>query len=59
MDYMSRTYGIKGPLAYVLRTTIEVEDEAEDPLIAADYYGRSGGLQAGMIAHLSHVDALY
>jgi hypothetical protein len=59
IDCMSRTYGIKGPLAYVLRETIQVEDEGEDPLLDNNYFGKSGGLQAELIARLAHGDALY
>jgi hypothetical protein len=59
MDCMSRTYGIKGPLAYVLRDTVEVEDEADDPLEDNNYFGKSGGLQAELISRLAHGDVLY
>lgn len=59
MEYMSRTYGIKGPLAYVLREIIEVPPEVEDPLLVNDYFGTSGGLQPELIARLSHGDAHY
>jgi hypothetical protein len=59
IDCMSRTYGIKGPLAYVLRDTVEVEDEADDPLQDNNYFGKSGGLQAELISRLTHGDALY
>jgi hypothetical protein len=58
-DCMSRTYGIKGPLAYVIRETVEVTPEADDPLQADSYYGMSGGLQAELISRLPHGDALY
>jgi hypothetical protein len=59
MDCMSRTYGIKGPLAYVLRDEVDVVPEADDPLQEGSYYGRSGGLQTELIARLSHDDALF
>ena len=39
-DCMSRKYGVKGPLAYVLREKAEVPDVlAEDPLLLNEYYG--------------------
>jgi hypothetical protein len=59
MDCLSCTYGIKGPLAYVLRDTVEVVPEDDDPLQEGSYFGTSGGLQAELISHLSHGDALY
>ena len=59
VDSMSRTYGIKGPLAYVLRENVPVPHEDDDPIDATSYYGSSGGLQAELIARLSHGDALY
>ena len=59
MDCMSRTFGVKGPLAYVLRATVEVKPEAEDPLVANAYYGSSGSLQQELIDRLAHGDALY
>jgi hypothetical protein len=59
MDCMSRTYGIKGPLAYVLRDEVDVVPEADDPLQDGSYYGSSGGLQVELINRLSHGDALF
>ena len=51
LDCMSRTsYGIKGPLAYVLRPDPVVSPEAEDPLEENNYFGTSGGLQAELIS---------
>ena len=38
-DCMSRKYGVKGPLAYVLREKVEVPDVSEDPLLLNEYYG--------------------
>lgn len=59
MDCMSRTFGIKGPLSYVLRPNVEVPPEETDPLPADSYFGLSGGLQPELISRLSHGDALY
>ena len=59
MDCMSRTYGIKGPLAYVLRQNADVTPEEGDPLLENNYFGTSGGLQSELIDRLSHGDALY
>ena len=59
LDCLSRTYGSKGPLSYVLRDTVEVPDEAEDPLGINAYYGRSGSLQAELVARLPHEGPIY
>ena len=59
MDCMSRTYGIKGPLAYVLRANVEIVPEADDPLQENSYFGISGGLQSELVTRLTHGDALY
>jgi len=56
---MSRTYGIKGPLSYVLRETVAVQTELEDPLVGTNYYGLSGSLQTEVIERLAHGDSLY
>jgi hypothetical protein len=58
-DCMSRTYGIKGPLAYIIRPEVAVPTEEEDPLQQDSYYGSSGGLQSELIDRLAHGDALY
>jgi len=58
-DCMSRKYGVKGPLAYVLREEVAVPAVTDDPLLPNQYYGRSGSLQGELIARLSHGDALY
>ena len=59
LDCMSRTFGVKGPLAYVLRPEVAVMDEALDPLGANEYYGSSGSLQQELIDRLAHGDPLY
>ena len=57
-DCMSRKYGVKGPVAYVLRENVEVPDVADDPLLLNAYYGMSGSLQGELLARLPHGDAL-
>ena len=59
LDCMSRTFGVKGPLAYVLRPTVEVTPKADDLLEPNSYYSESGSLQQELINRLSHGDALY
>ena len=59
VDCMSRTFGIKGPLAYILRDEVNVQNEAADPLLGNDYFGVSGSIQAELISRLEHGDSLY
>ena len=59
LDCMSRTFGIKGPLSYVLRENEAVPSEVDDPILGNDYFGSSGSLQTELIARLSHGDSLY
>ena len=56
---MSRTFGVKGPLAYVIRDDVAVTPEVDDPLMGNDYYGVSGSLQSELIERLEHGDSLY
>ena len=58
-DCMSRTFGLQGPLSYVLRKTADVPPEAEDPLLGDDYFGSSGGLVQEMTARIPLTGALY
>ena len=51
-DCMSRTFGLQGPLSYVLRKEAEVPAEDEDPLLDFDYFGKSGGLVQEMTARI-------
>ena len=39
---MSRTYGIKGPLSYVLQEDEAVPSEVNDPIQGNDYFDSSG-----------------
>ena len=58
-DCMSRTFGIKGPLSYVLRDEVVVPPEATDPLVGNDYFGASGSLLGELTERLEHGDSLY
>ena len=59
-DAMSRAYGSKRSLSYVLRTNSTVPTEADDPLntneagVINSYFGRSGSLVEELIAQLPH-----
>ena len=59
-DAMSRTYGSKGPLSYVMRDEPNVSDEANDPLetnangTIISYFGQSGSLLEELINRLPH-----
>ena len=64
-DAMSRMYGSKGPLSYVLRDASEVPSELNDPLISNDagtivsYYGESGSLLEELIKRLPHSGPIF
>ena len=66
LDCLSRTYGSKGPLVYVLRDVVPVPAEVDDPLltdpttsVVNSYYGQSGCLHDELIARLPHVGPIY
>jgi hypothetical protein len=59
LDCTSRTFGSRGPLAYVLRDEADVPDEVDDPLLHHAYYGQSGSLIEELIARLPHSGATY
>ena len=64
-DAMSRTYGSKGPLSYILRDDPAVPDELSDPLQAnangnvVSYFGRSGSLLEELIHRLPHSGPIF
>ena len=58
-DCLSRTYGSRGPLIYVLREESKVPTEVEDPLDGDDYFGKSGCLHDELEARLPHKGPIY
>ena len=58
-DCLARSYGINGPLSYVLREESDVPDEATDPLEPDSYYGASGSLHEELTARLPHSGPIY
>ena len=65
-DCLSRTFGHRGPLSYVLRDDATVLDEAYDPLksdattgVINSYFGLSGGLQDELVSRLKHTGPIY
>ena len=58
-DYVSRTYGSKGPLSYVLRPISAVVEELDNPLAIYSYYGESVCLHEELCAHLPHTGPIY
>ena len=58
MDCLSRTYGTKGPLVYVLGEDQEVPDEGEDPLQSNTYFGEVGCLYDELIKRLPHTGSI-
>ena len=65
LDTLSRTYGSKGPLSYVLRDEPTVPDELNDPLetnqngTIISYYGDSGSLLAELTKRLPHIGPIF
>ncbi len=58
-DALSRTFGSKGPLIYVLRETAAVPSEADDPLEAGCHYGASGSMLEELVKRLPHTGPIY
>jgi hypothetical protein len=58
-DAMSRTFGAKGPLRYVIRETADVAAEGDDPLQPNKHYGISGSLMEELINRLPHEGPTY
>ena len=58
-DALSRTFGSKGPLIYVLRDTVAVPSEVDDPLDVNAHYGRSGSMLEELIQRLPHTGPIY
>ena len=59
IDVMSRTFGPKGPLSYVLRENSQVPPEADDPLNADSYYGASGSMMDELVNRLPHTGPVF
>ena len=59
LDCLTRSYGIHGPLAYVLREEPVIPTEIEDPMDHDAYYGLSGSLHEELIGRLSHQGPIY
>ena len=66
LDSLTRTYGIHGPLVYVLHEDPAVPDEdpvvpdeVNDPLEHESYFGASGSLHEELVARLVHTGAIY
>ena len=58
-DCLARSYGINGPLSYILREDSAVPTEAIDPLETDSYYGSSGSLHDELTARLPHSGPIY
>ena len=59
LDCMNRSYGIHGPLSYVLRENPLVPTELQDPLQFNGYYGASGSLHDELNARLPHTGPIF
>ena len=58
-DTLSRTYGSRGTLIYIIRTTQAIPTELEDPLQTDCYFGASGCLNEELVAKLPHSVPIY
>ena len=58
-DCLARSYGVHGPLSYVLRDEPAVPAEVDDPLEANSYFGESGSMQDELTARLPHEGPIY
>lgn len=58
-DCLSRTFGSKGPLIYVLREDAAVPSVVDDPLEGGAHYGASGSLIEGLIKRLPHTGSIF
>lgn len=58
-DALSRTFGSKGPLIYVLREDATVASEVDDPLDTNAHYEKSGSMIEEIIQHLPHTGSIY
>ena len=58
-DALSRMFGPKGPLIYVLWENANVPDEFSDPLLPNAHYGASGLMIEELILRLPHTGPIY
>lgn len=58
-DALSRTFGSKGPLIYVLRDNAAVPTETDDPLDENCHYGQSGSMIEELILQLPHSGPIF
>ena len=59
-DCLYRTFGVrKCPISYVIRDTVAVTPEADDPLGPGQAFGVSGSVLEELISRLNHTDPLF
>lgn len=58
-DNLSRTFGSRGPLIYVLREHVAVPNEIDDPLQAGCHYGASGSMLEELVKRLPHSGPIF
>jgi hypothetical protein len=58
-DALSRIFGPKGPLIYILREDVAVPAEADDPLGTNKHYGSSGSMLEELAKRLPHTGPIY
>ena len=58
-DALSRTFGARGPLIYVIRPNSTVPSEIDDPLLTDAHYGESGSILEEFHKRLPHSGPIY
>lgn len=58
-DTLSRTFGSKGPLLYIIREDANVPNEEADPLLPNCHFGTSGSLLEELVRRLPHNGPIY
>jgi len=59
-DALSRTFGSKGPLSYVIRETVDVPPEADDPLQADKHHSEvNGSMMEELNQRLPHTGSIF
>ena len=58
-DALSRTFGPRGPLIYLLRKISAVPAEVNDPLVTNAHYGQSESMLEELIQRLPHSGPIY
>ena len=58
-DCLSRSYGSRCSLSYIIRDGVAVPTEVDDPLYTNSHFGASGSSHDELISRLPHTGAIY